>query len=269
MVLGIAFVRGDGAIAKAGGKVVKNVAGYDLMKLLIGSYGTLGIVTEVTFRTYPIPEASQTVAISGAASAIAEVIKQLRNSGLTPTAADLVSANLSQQLGLANLTLFVRFQTIPESIKAQSAQLEAMTQGLAVKISNYQGQTEVDLWQKLSEIRTFDNEQTTICKLGILPNQGVPLLEQLATQANPAQVMLHTGSGLGVVKLDNPDPQVIRDIRTFCRANSGFLSILSAPKALKQQVDIWGYQGNALGMMRTIKSKFDPQGVFNSDRYLV
>ena len=269
LVLGIAFVRGDGAIAKAGGKVVKNVAGYDLMKLLIGSYGTLGIITEVTFRTYPIPEASQTIAITGAASAIAEVIKQLRNSGLTPTAADLVSANLSQQLGLANLTLLVRFQTIPESIKAQSTQLEAMTQGLTVKISNCQGQTETDLWQKLSEIRTFDNEQTTICKLGILPNQGIPLLEQLAIQANPAQVMLHTGSGLGIVKLNNPDSQVIQQIRTFCQANSGFLVVLSAPQALKQQVDIWGYQGNALGMMRTIKSKFDPQGVFSSDRYLV
>ena len=59
LVLGISFVRGDGAIAKAGGKVVKNVAGYDLMKLLIGSYGTLGIITEATFRTYPIPENSQ------------------------------------------------------------------------------------------------------------------------------------------------------------------------------------------------------------------
>src|SRR5919202_2607600 len=99
MLLGISFVRSDGQLAKAGGRVVKNVAGYDLMKLFTGSYGTLGFLTESTFRVYPIPEASGTVVLTGEAeamdatashNAIASATKTLLASALMPTAADLL-----------------------------------------------------------------------------------------------------------------------------------------------------------------------------------
>ena len=81
LLLGISFVRADGEIAKAGGRVVKNVAGYDLMKLFTGAYGTLGVISQATFRTYPIPEASKTVLLTGKADKIAEVVQTIRNSG--------------------------------------------------------------------------------------------------------------------------------------------------------------------------------------------
>ncbi len=270
LVLGISFVRGDGAITKAGGKVVKNVAGYDLMKLLIGSYGTLGIITEATFRTYPIPENSQTVTITGQAQAIAEAIKQFKNSGLTPTAADLISPNVSQKLALGNsYTLVMRFQTIPESIAAQTKQLEAMVANLETTVNVYQTEKEVALWQQIKQIRLPDNDEVTICKLGILPTQAIELFEQLNQQDNSYQGIVHLGSGLGIIKFNNTNPETIKTVRNYCQTHSGFLSILSAPQTLKQQLEIWGYQGNALSMMQTIKAKFDPQGVFNSDRYLV
>ncbi|NET36908.1 MAG: FAD-binding oxidoreductase, partial [Cyanothece sp. SIO1E1] len=72
MLIGVSFVRSDGQIVKAGGQVVKNVAGYDLMKLMTGSYGTLGVLSQVTFRTYPQPDVSKTVILTGESEAIAK-----------------------------------------------------------------------------------------------------------------------------------------------------------------------------------------------------
>lgn len=83
-LLGITFVRADGQIDKAGGRVVKNVAGYELMKLFTGSYGTLGTITSVTFRVYPLPEASGTLVLTGTADAIVQAFTTMRASALTP-----------------------------------------------------------------------------------------------------------------------------------------------------------------------------------------
>ena len=113
LLLGVSFVRADGKIAKAGGRVVKNVAGYDLMKLFTGAYGTLGIITQLTFKTFPLPSNSQTLLLTGKAEQIAQATQTIRNSGLTPTAIDLLSASVVRQLELGkDVGLVVRWQTI-------------------------------------------------------------------------------------------------------------------------------------------------------------
>ncbi|MEO0854008.1 MAG: FAD-binding oxidoreductase [Cyanobacteria bacterium J06648_11] len=127
MLLGIQFVRSDGLTSKAGGRVVKNVAGYDLMKLMTGAYGTLGCITELTFRLYPIPEASKTVMLTGEADAIASVTMALLNSSLDPAIVDLLSADIVRSLDLGSgLGVLVQFQNIPESVDIQAARLVAM-----------------------------------------------------------------------------------------------------------------------------------------------
>ncbi|MDJ0635617.1 MAG: FAD-binding oxidoreductase, partial [Xenococcaceae cyanobacterium MO_188.B29] len=196
MVLGISFIRGDGEIAKAGGRVVKNVAGYDLMKLYTGSYGTLGIITQVTLRTYPLPEASKTIALTGDYGAIAQAMQILRNSGLTPTAADLVSASVIDKLGIAkNPALIIRFQTISQSIAQQISQLESIAQQLDLQVSHYQDIDETNLWQRLSETIRFPSSETAIIgKIGVIPTAAVNLLQQLETiTANQELVMIHAG----------------------------------------------------------------------------
>src|SRR4028119_921788 len=120
LLLGMTFVRSDGKIAVAGGRVVKNVAGYDLMKLFTGSFGTLGVISQVTFRVYPLHLSSQTVLLTGEADAIATATQTLLASALTPTAADLLSAQLVNTLEAgAGMGLLVRFQSIAESVKQQ------------------------------------------------------------------------------------------------------------------------------------------------------
>ena len=269
LVLGISFVRGDAEIAKAGGKVVKNVAGYDLMKLFIGSYGTLGIISQVTFRTYPIPQASQTVVITGKAKQIEQAIRLLKNSGLTPAAADLITPSVAQKLDISQQpTLLVRFQTIPESIQDQTAQLNSMFDGLDLNITIHPA--EQQLWQQLTNlVRIPQTSEAAICKLGILATAAVELVSKLETIESVSYSMIHLGSGLGILQFATASPDIITQVRQLCQNNSGFLSVLSAPPAIKQAVDIWGYNGNALKMMQTIRDKFDPQQIFNRDRFLV
>ncbi|VEP13433.1 FAD/FMN-dependent dehydrogenase [Hyella patelloides LEGE 07179] len=271
LVLGISFVRGDGEIAKAGGRVVKNVAGYDLMKLFIGSYGTLGIITQVTFRTYPIPQASQTLAIAGKGEQIAQAIKLLKNSSLTPTAADLITASVAKKLEITeDNALLVRFQAIPESIQDQTAQLATMLDNLAVKITPYQAESEQQLWHQLATlVRTPQTLEATICKFGILSTEAMELLQQLKSIDSQSYAMIHIGSGIGMLQLSVTEPNIIQTIREFCQNKSGFLSVLTAPQNIKQQIDIWGYSGNALEMMTNIKQKFDPKQILNCDRFML
>ena len=271
MVLGLSFVRGDGKIAKAGGRVVKNVAGYDLMKLFTGSYGTLGIITQVTLRTYPLPEASKTVVLTGDYDAIAQATQNLRNSGLTPTAADLVSASVIDKLGIGkNTALIIRFQTISQSIAQQISQLESIAQQLSLEVSYYQDRDETDLWHQLTQIiRVPHSETAIISKISILPNAAVELLQRLDNMTDSQSlVMIHSGSGIGHLQLNNEDTAVIDKARSTCNDNSGFLTVLTAPKSIKQQLDIWGYSGNALPMMQAIKQKFDPHTIFSPGRFV-
>jgi glycolate oxidase FAD binding subunit len=266
MLLGISFVRSDGQLAKAGGRVVKNVAGYDLMKLFTGSYGTLGVLTEATFRAYPIPEASGTLVLTGEAEAIASVTKTLLGSALTPTAADLLSSVLVKQLGLSQgIGLMVRFQSVRESVQEQSSRLLEVGQNLGLQGTVYTEADEVTLWQSLSEkIWAVPQEPAITCKIGVLPTAAVTTLTKLDALTSSTGLGLIHGSGLGRLRLDTGTvtPQIIVELRQYCESQGGFLTVLEAPISLKQQLDVWGYKGNALNVMRQIKQQFDPKNIF-------
>ncbi len=261
-LLGITFVRADGQIAKAGGRVVKNVAGYDLMKLFTGSYGTLGIISQVTFRVYPLQEASGTVVLTGMAEAVSQAADILRGSALTPTQADLLSTKLVSSLGLSKgLGLIARFQSIGESVKEQSNRLLAVGQKLGLNGAIYSDEDEATLWQRLRErMHSLTTESVISCKIGVLPTAAVEVLTQVELG------LIHIGSGLGMLQLDNPS-QVL-EVRDRIQANKGFLSILDAPVTVKQQIDVWGYTDNALPLMRGIKEQFDSKNILSPGRFV-
>jgi glycolate oxidase FAD binding subunit len=261
LLLGISFVRADGKIAKAGGRVVKNVAGYDMMKLFTGSYGTLGILTEVTLRVYPLPPATGTVSLTGALDRLCEVAKILLASTLTPTAVDVVSGAFSQALEIGTApTLLVKFATLPESVAQQSEQLLAIATRLGVTGEILPTPISEQIW---SQIQTGIWGTAPIgCKLGARPNTAI---ETIATfdrlTNNTDRAIVHISSGIGACSLSSPDP--IDPLRRHCEASGGFLSVLQAPVMLKQQIDVWGYRGNAVPLMRSIEHQFDPLGILN------
>ncbi|MGL5831693.1 MAG: FAD-binding oxidoreductase [Waterburya sp.] len=270
LLLGISFVRADGEIAKAGGRVVKNVAGYDLMKLFTGAYGTLGIITQLTFRLYPWISTSQTMVLTGKAPEIAQATQMIRNSGLTPTAMDLLSGTVVHQLDLGSaMGLMLRWQTIPESIEQQILQVQAIAQQLGLATDIYQDKLEEKLWQDCSQIITLpESAETVTCKLGIAPTKAVELLAQIDDRYSNVFARVHAGSGIGRLQLKT-NYELLKQMRSHCQQHQGFLSILDAPPEVKQQIDIWGYSGNALKTMAGIKNQFDPQNILNPDRFIV
>jgi glycolate oxidase FAD binding subunit len=268
LLIGVQFVRHDGQIVKAGGRVVKNVAGYDLMKLMTGAYGTLGLLTQLTFRLYPQPATSQTILLSGDPEAIAKAALQVRLAGLTPVALDLWAGGPQHPTPHAPL-LAGRFQGIPAGVTEQVTRFAEIGKLLGLTQQLLSETDEVAFWQALPV-----DDGDILGKVGLRPTAILPFLQQLAA-CLPAgwSARLHNGSGLGLVRWAAggaavPDKALVETVRSHCEAHQGFFTLLQAPIPLKQGVEIWGYGGNALEVMQQLKANFDPWGGFSPGRYL-
>ena len=266
LLLGMTFVRSDGKIAVAGGRVVKNVAGYDLMKLFTGAYGTLGVISQVTFRVYPLPESSGTVVLTGEVNALSQTAQILLSSALTPSAIDLLSPQLVAKLGLGKGTgLIVRFQSIAPSVKQQSARLLEVGEKLGLQGTCCCDNEEEQLWQRLPQTMWDSGTKSAIiCKIGIRPSEAVTAINELPVQ----DALIHAGSGLGVLRFESVTADRLLQVRRGCEAKGGFLTVLAAPPDIKQQLDVWGYNGSAIDLMRRIKQQFDPENLLSPHRFI-
>jgi len=275
LLIGISFVRSDGKVARGGGKVVKNVAGYDLMKLMTGAYGTLGIISQLIFRTYPLPEAAATVVVTGEGGAIAQLIQTILLSSLTPTALELLAPITTQSLELDTASantfgLLVRFQSIPASVAQQSTIVQKQAESTGLSSTLLQNDSEADLWKRLREKWDQPAQQDAItCKMGVRPTSAVEVLSTLASLAEtkPTLASLHAGSGLGYLHLPGETSvKTLQTIRTLCETHSGYLTVQQAPLALKQSFDIWGIRPDTLPLMQGLKQRFDPKNLFSPQR---
>jgi glycolate oxidase FAD binding subunit len=262
LLLGFSWVRPDGEVAKAGGRVVKNVAGYDLMKLFTGAYGTLGIIQQVSLRVYPLPVAAGSVWITGANHALAQLVAKLGAMSLTPTSLDLLTASLAAKSHLGDrMGLLVRFQTIPESITVQSNQLIQTAQELGLEAEIYEGDQESQIWQNL---RSIIMERPVTAKIGLRPTATVDFLTAFSAADAGRLGLIHVGSGIGLVGLEASTRSTeLLALRQQCEAAGGYLSVLTAPNQTKQQMEVWGYQGTAVTIMRQLRKQFDQEAIFN------
>ncbi|WP_013321545.1 FAD-binding oxidoreductase [Gloeothece verrucosa] len=272
LVLGLSIVRTDGKIAKAGGRVVKNVAGYDMMRLFSGSYSTLGVICQLTFKVYPLLESSQTVVLTGDANGIEKATATIRMSSLTPTAADVLSSGMVHQLGIGKgIGLILRFQGIPESITQQSNQVKMIGQELGLIDSIYREDEENPLWKRLQELITISQTESSVtAKIGIIPTQMISFIRQLDQLTDEQGLgMINLGSGLGSLLLESEAVlSQLSKLRSLLETGQGFLTVLTAPKPIKQQFEPWGYRGNALDLMRNLKQKFDPNNILSPGRFV-
>jgi len=270
LLLGITFVRADGQIAVAGGRVVKNVAGYDLMKLFTGSYGTLGAICQATLRVYPLPEASATVLLTGDVEKLTQATKSLRASALTPAKFDLLSSLLVKNLRLGEgMGLIANFASLKESVKQQSATLVEVGKQLGLHSSVYTDKDEFTLWETLQQQMRQAGDSLITCKIGVLPEATVEVLSQIESICQ-GMGLIHAGTGLGVWRCpdDTTVPEILKVRSHLCQSSGGFLTILEAPIAFKQQLDVWGYAGNSLELMQKIKHQFDPKNILNPHRFV-
>ena len=291
MLIGVQFVRYDGQVARGGGRVVKNVAGYDLMKLMTGTYGSLGILSELTFRLYPAQTNQRSLILLGKSEAIAQATAAARRSGLTPMALDILSAKLLPSLlpdsdlgsDATTIGLVARFQGVAEGVDEQTERLLTIARTCQLHYQQLDNAADLAFWQRCTQVI---KPETVLCKVGIKPSEVtsfVSLVDSLKLDVNGSatveiETRLHASSGLGYVQMDRTqmtdEPAIdtwvkaIEKMRSHCQNHGGFLSILQAPKALKAALDVWGYTGNALSVMADIKAKFDPSAMLSPNRFV-
>ena len=261
LIIGVTVARSDGQLAKAGGIVVKNVAGYDLSRLLTGSFGCLGVIVGATFKLAPIAAASRTVRIDlDSSDAMASAIATLSSAPLTPTA---------MELEWSPGRLMLRF----ESVDAAVEQLARQAVGLLAdhgRATVLHGDDETELWRTS---RRHWAEPGTVVKLSTLPTAMVETLAWLEDQsaANDLQLAAAGRAGLGVVDvwldgaIDN-QAQVIAQLRERLQGGQGSAVIRRGAAPLRQAADPWGPIGDSLPLMRAVKSRFDPEGRLNPGR---
>jgi glycolate oxidase FAD binding subunit len=211
-------------------------------------------------RVYPLPGATGSVWITG--GALTNLIGQLAASTLTPTALDLISAGLAQQLGLGEqMGVLARFQTIPASVQVQSQQLADLAASWGLTSQQLVDEQEAEIWR---QVRSLVMTKPITAKIGVRATAAVELLTNFSSQTNGWGV-IHVGSGIGLIGADEPTD--LSPWRQQCVQAGGFLSILTAPLATKQQMEIWGYQGAAVQIMRQLRQQFDPHSLFNPSKF--
>jgi len=263
LVLGVEVALPDGNLIKAGGKVVKNVAGYDLTKLVIGSLGTLGVITRAVFRLHPIPVATATYsAMLSSASEASQLLLNILDSQLVHTGLQVRADNPHQ------IAVDVRFEGIVESLQDQYAKLCHVADGAAF----VEGSNEV--WGARQELFSHPGI-SVVCKCSVLPThvgalceavflraQAAAVTAALVTQATGvAEARLNAARGLSAV-------EVVNRLRADVERLNGTLVVEQCPAAVKEALDVWGPIKDGLPLMQQVKGKFDPARTLNPGRFV-
>ena len=258
-LIGVGFVRADGVTAKAGGRVVKNVAGYDLMRLLCGSWGSLALLTRLTLRTYPMPPQRRHLLLCGPQGPMLQLRQWLLRSFLTPERMDWWSPAMARRLGCggapdSDLCLVMSLSSMSrDAIGAQEQALAAQL-GDAIQMQPFPN------WPQVALARP--------------PEPGAWLLHLGCRPASMAQLMLETGApglcwhgglttGLGYAIGALTVEQVLH-LRNRLTAHGGFLTILVQPHtAVPSPLPPWQRQP-AANVMLAIKHALDPYGLVSA-----
>lgn len=281
-VLGLRVVHANGTAVKSGGKVVKNVAGYDLNKLYIGAFGTLGIITEVTLKLAPIPayEAILTADFQDVQSAVDTGLNIVGSQTLPMFVNLFINADVGGgKTDKKKPTLVVGFSGDPETVAWQLAQGQGiMEQNGVLSVTITEGESRGHLQETIREFPARDtNTEDIIAKVNLKRTDIAEFAAQVidASWARDAQVMALLGSGilyLSIPVTSETDFRRLANTLTQLRQSAtevrGNLIVETAPPELKQHIDVWGTVGDTLGLMQQVKTRFDAEGLLNPGRFI-
>jgi len=294
LLIGLRVVHADGTATKGGAKVVKNVSGYDMPKLYIGSLGTLGIIVEGTFRIYPLPAVERTWVASfpdgeGVAPAVAAILAAPIVPGrlevLSSAAAPLVAARADLSLPQGCVALASSVGSVAEAVDAQIAQIKRLSEQNGAEMGwLLEGAAQEDFWAAISEFVPNDGSG----RAGVVLKASVLIAKVLNTIRRGEEIARAIGlqsfaiceAGTGIVRLhwtnNAGEPGVavevmakaIEALRGSIVREGGSLVVMSAPPTLKAAVDVWGPVGKALALMQELKQQFDPDRILNPGRFV-
>jgi glycolate oxidase FAD binding subunit len=273
LVIGMKIVLASGEQIKAGGKVVKNVAGYDMCKLFVGSLGTLGIITEVTLRMAPIPETATTLIASGTLPEVRQFTDELSRSKLLPSAVLLLNAqaSIAADLAQSDWRVAVRCEGFEETVARHLRDAPAMAQRIGLATVILQENDHRRFWD---EMRDFPLQADRLIYRVTLPRSSTAEFIQTSHNRSLAdfrpEIVSDAAMGIVWISLEVNDlaTQWFAKLIDEAQAHRGHAIILAAPTNLKRGIDVWGPAPPTLSLMREIKRQFDPEGLLNPGRFV-
>lgn len=294
VVLGVRFVTPRGDVPGSGGKTVKNVSGYDVSKLLVGSMGSLGIITEITFRLLPLPEKMQTVLLSFSSFENAVgFAKRLLSTKLIPAAVDVMNAEAIKQLDIPTTIDFaadryvaaVALEAFAPAVDRMNAEIRQMARAAGIgSVTDFTESDHLKFWLALSGLAAeLDMNFSGFIRAKV--NYRISAwkdifayAEKTLSTSNIAHtIQAHAGSGICYVNLllDQPgngsEDQAVEFMDGLLEASrnaGGNTVIQSAPTGLKNRLKIWGETGSDFVAMKTLKENLDPNGVMCPGRFV-
>jgi glycolate dehydrogenase FAD-binding subunit len=272
LLIGSTVVLPDGTVARSGGKVVKNVAGYDLGKLLAGSFGTLAVLVEVIFRLHPLPAArGMAVAEVATPERAGRCVLALLASSLVPSAVEL---DWPDAAGPGTLRVLV--EGVAPGVEAQTAEAAKLLGEHARARVLEPAEVDAAL-ATLGALPWADGPAGALgvkvtCVPSALPDALTALWEVAGAHHLDAGVRAHAAVGVLRAALRGGDAATlaafVTDLRDRLRFVAAALVVQEAPVEVKRAVDVWGPAGDALELMRRVKRQFDPSGILSPGRFV-
>jgi glycolate oxidase FAD binding subunit len=274
-IIGVAFATSDGALVKGGGRVVKNVAGYDFPKLLTGSLGTLGIIAQMTLKVRPIPEASAVVWVPfNSAESLSTALDRMNTSGTRPMALEVLNAPAARLTGGAlglpvdEWILAVGFEDNAASVSWQVDRL--MIELGRTNIVIREGENAPALWRALTEFQAADVGSISFVA-NIRPSSVVSFVKDVA--ASQWAIQVHAGNGIVRGHLMEPHdaesarPEIER-LRSVAVKDGGNLILPRCPTEAKERLRVWGEPRADWAMAERVKHALDPLHAMNPGRFV-
>jgi glycolate oxidase FAD binding subunit len=258
LIIGLSLVRADGTPARGGGKVVKNVAGFDLPRLFVGSLGTLGLITRVTFRLHPLPEASATVTVAHITGAQARaVVTATRDAQLDPSSVTLL-------LGQGGLRLGVRFEGFGPGVRQQAERFTGLLTALGLRGELLDGAGAEAFWARHEAARTSGAVRVRVAAPPSALQAAVErAIGPLAEGLGQGWAVLDPWIGCGFAGGGAADPvsavAALTQARRALVALQGTLTLAAAPPQVRAGFDPWGAPPASIEVMRRLKARFDPE----------
>jgi glycolate oxidase FAD binding subunit len=263
LIIGATIALPDGTLASSGGKVVKNVAGYDLPKLVTGALGTLGVITRAVFRLHPLPRGTRSFSIATENAEEAQgIVLAIQDSKLAHTS--LQSHSSDDARPVSNIL----FEGTEAGLAAQEAQLRKLCATATVSAAS------TSAWKAREMLWTpADPATMAMAKIGILPAtlaRTIQLVERIANEKQLQWKALMYATGLGWLRLEGEAGSLrdgLRALRGELESHGSSVVVLHRPEKMPA-LEAWGSTGDALPLMKAVKQQLDPRNTLNPGRFV-
>lgn len=275
-VIGIDCVHADGNQVHGGGRVVKNVAGYDFMKMHTGAFGTLGIIARVTLKLKPLPAARRALLCDVGPGNAEDLLATMNRSMLRPVAVELLNASARAILGDLDVggekpwLLVLLFEESPPAVDWQLEEGSRILRELGLReIRSIDADRYSDLLERLASW-TEQPESSLVFKANVLPSRVVDFMAGIELLFPETRAGAHAGNGIVWGSIGIREWEEVQlplaSLRRMASADGGNLVLPRCPTAWKQRLAVWGDPPSAWHLMKRLKRKLDPRDILNPGR---